>query len=66
MENIDNLAKKTATFDPTYAASIHKHKRKLEKEYVISQPFLGELWCTAGNQCEHARDAVGLAGKVDR
>ena len=33
--------KKTAKFDPTYAASIHAHKRELEKKYIISKPFLG-------------------------
>lgn len=41
MENIDDKKFKTSKYDPTYAASIHSHKRILEKKYVIRRPFLG-------------------------
>ena len=41
MEDIDDIKFKTNTFDPTYAASIHAHKRDLETKYMITRPLVG-------------------------
>ena len=41
VEDIDDKKFKTTKYDPTYAASIHAHKRDLETKYIIARRFLG-------------------------